>query len=75
MSKEHQSLWQQLEQRLKFDKNRTLFVDDSLTILKSAQIFGIKYLLAVANPDSKKPINTIRQYPAITDYRDLLPIN
>jgi len=75
VSKEHQSLWQQLEQRLKFDKSRTLFVDDSLTILKSAQTFGIKHLLAVANPDSKKPINTISQYPAITDYRDLLPIN
>ena len=55
VSKEHQSLWQQLEQRLKFDKKRTLFVDDSLTILKSAQTFGIGHLLAVANPDSKKP--------------------
>lgn len=74
VSKEHQSLWQQLEQRLKFDKKRTLFVDDSLTILKSAQTFGIGHLLAVANPDSKKPVNTINQFPAITDYRDLLPI-
>jgi putative hydrolase of the HAD superfamily len=75
VSKEHQSLWQQLEQRLNFNKSRTLFVDDSLTILKSAQTFGIKHLLAVANPDSKKPVNTISQFSSITDYRDLLPIN
>ncbi|PAJ71860.1 HAD family hydrolase [Pseudoalteromonas sp. NBT06-2] len=74
VSKEHQSLWQQLEQRLQFDKKRTLFVDDSLTILESAKTFGIKHLLAVANPDSKKATNTINQFPAITNYRDLLPI-
>jgi putative hydrolase of the HAD superfamily len=75
VSKEHQSLWQQLEQRLQFDKKRTLFVDDSLTILESAQTFGIQHLLAVANPDSKKAANSINQFPAITDYRDLLPIS
>ena len=28
----------------------------------------------LSNPDSKKPVNTINKFPAITDYRDLLPI-
>jgi len=74
VSKEHQSLWQQLEQRLQFDKKRTLFVDDSLTILESAKTFGIQHLLAVANPDCKKENCIINQFPSITDYRDLLPI-
>ncbi|ATC96255.1 GMP/IMP nucleotidase [Pseudoalteromonas tunicata] len=74
VSKEHQALWQQLQARLNFDKNRTLFVDDSLTILKAAHAFGIGHLLAIANPDSKlQPIHT-DEFLAITDYRTLLPI-
>jgi len=72
VSKESQSLWQQLHQELKFDPSKTLFVDDSERILKSAQDFGIQYLLAVANPDSKKASQDIPGFDNVTDYRDLL---
>lgn len=73
VTKESQSLWQQLQQRLQFDPERTLFVDDSLTILKSAQDFGIRHLLAVSNPDSKLPTREIADFAAVSDYRTLLP--
>jgi len=72
VTKESQALWQRLQQRLNFDVNRTLFVDDSLPILEAAQQYGIKHLLAVANPDSQKPHNSFHNFPAITDYRSLL---
>lgn len=72
VSKEGQSLWQQLQQELQFDSDKTLFVDDSERILLSAQEFGIKHLLAVANPDSKKPAKEITGFENVTDYRDLL---
>jgi HAD superfamily hydrolase (TIGR01509 family) len=72
VTKESQTLWQKLQQRLGFDKNTTLFVDDSLPILAAAQHFGIKHLLAVANPDSKQSAKTISDFPAITDYTTLL---
>lgn len=71
VSKESQLLWQQLHQRLQFTPQRTLFVDDSVPILQAAQTFGIEHLLCVANPDSKKPVRAIAEYPAITDYRSL----
>ncbi len=71
-SKESQSLWQQLHAELSFDLEKTLFVDDSERILKSAQTFGIKHLLAVANPDSKKPSKEIVGFENVTDYRNLL---
>ncbi|NOU52905.1 GMP/IMP nucleotidase [Pseudoalteromonas sp. JBTF-M23] len=74
VSKESQSLWQQVQADLGFDKQRTLFVDDSLSVLKAAEEFGIGHLLAVANPDSKQPVNVITDYLSITDYRTLLPI-
>ncbi|MEW9797739.1 GMP/IMP nucleotidase [Alteromonas sp. CYL-A6] len=72
VTKESQSLWQQLQQRLKFNPERTLFVDDSLTILKAAGEFGIAHLLAVSNPDSQLPAREITEFPAVTDYRTLI---
>lgn len=74
VSKESQKLWHAVEADLGFDKARTLFVDDSLTVLASAKQFGIKHLLAVANPDSKQANKEISEYDSITDYRTLLPI-
>ncbi|WP_105200370.1 MULTISPECIES: GMP/IMP nucleotidase [unclassified Pseudoalteromonas] len=74
VSKEEQSLWQQVQEDLKFDKERTLFVDDSAAVLASAKRFGIGHLLAVANPDSKQPSRQLAGYENITDYRDILPI-
>lgn len=74
VSKESQSLWQQVEQKLGFDKERTLFVDDSLAVLDAAKLYGIKHLLAVANPDSTKETRTLSGYISIEDYRSLLPI-
>ena len=72
VTKESQGLWQALQQAEPFEKEKTLFVDDSLPILKSAETFGIKHLLAVANPDSKEPAKSIDEYLAITDYREML---
>lgn len=72
VSKESQSLWTQLQEELQFDPETTLFVDDSERILKSAQKYGIKYLLAVANPDSKKAEQSIEGFENVTDYRDLI---
>lgn len=74
VSKESQSLWQQVEQKLGFDKERTLFVDDSLAVLDAAKLYGIKHLLAVANPDSTKETRALPGYISIEDYRSLLPI-
>ena len=72
VTKESQLLWQRLQHRLGFDPSRTLFVDDSQVILKAAQDFGIKHLLAVENPDSQLPAQRIDAFAATSDYRLLL---
>lgn len=72
VTKESQALWHKLQQRLGFDPARTLFVDDSLPILQAAADFGIRHLLAVANPDSQQPVRDIVDFAAITDYSVLL---
>lgn len=72
VTKESQLLWEKLQDRLGFNENNTLFVDDSLGILEAAQTYGIRYNLAVSNPDSKMPARAIDQFPAVEDYRSLL---
>jgi HAD superfamily hydrolase (TIGR01509 family) len=72
VTKESQVLWQKLQLKLGFNPQHTLFVDDSLGILKAAQDFGIQHLLAVCNPDSQQPIRDITEFPALQDYRYLL---
>ena len=73
-SKESQHCWQALAQRLAFDPARTLFVDDSERILRAAADYGIGYQLAIQNPDSCKPEQSITAFPAIRDYAELLPL-
>ena len=72
VTKESQVLWQRLQAKLGFNPEHTLFVDDSLGILKAAQDFGIKHLLAVSNPDSQQPARQITEFQSIQDYRYLL---
>lgn len=72
VTKESQLLWQRLQEKHGFAPESTLFVDDSVVILDSAKKYGIKHLLAVANPDSKQVSKVISEYPSITDYGVLL---
>ncbi|TPH15238.1 GMP/IMP nucleotidase [Litorilituus lipolyticus] len=72
VTKESQTLWQRLQVKQGFKNEETLFIDDSINILESAKQFGIKHLLAVANPDSKKADNIISDFPAITNFNCLI---
>ncbi|MBQ4834436.1 GMP/IMP nucleotidase [Pseudoalteromonas sp. MMG010] len=72
VSKEQQSLWHQVHNEIGFDKQRTLFVDDSEAVLNAAKDYGIAHLLAVANPDSQQPSKEIASYLNVTDYRTII---
>jgi putative hydrolase of the HAD superfamily len=73
--KEEQTFWQQLHQRLRFEKSKTLFIDDSLSILHSAQAFGIGFVLGIAQPDSQQPPRHLEPFYAIENFRDIMPVN
>jgi putative hydrolase of the HAD superfamily len=49
-----------------------LFVDDSHQVLLAAQEFGIKHIMAVANPNSQIPAKHIDGFLNVVDYRTLL---
>jgi putative hydrolase of the HAD superfamily len=72
-AKESQLFWGQLYNQHAFEKQSTLLVDDSLAVLKSARLYGVKYLISVSKPDSRQAKKTITDYPAIEDFRELMP--
>lgn len=72
MAKEQAGFWKLLQQQQGFNKDRTLLVDDNLSVLDSANEFGIQYLINILNPDSKKPVKTHKRYLAIQDFSTLI---
>jgi len=73
LPKEEPKFWEVLNKTLPFDKNKTLLVDDTLSVLRSAQHYGIHHLLAVLNPDSQSPQRETEEFQAIKDFRDIMP--
>ena len=70
--KESPAFWDALQADIGFDPQRSLFIDDTLPILRSARDFGVAHLLAVKLPDSKKGPKDTEEFAALGDYRDLL---
>lgn len=73
--KEHQSFWHCLQQQTNFDPKRTLFIDDTETMLHAARIYGVQHLLCISQPDSTAAPRTGLEFPAINEFGDLLPQN
>lgn len=72
-AKEQQGFWQALQQQHLFEKHSSLLVDDSLAVLRSARQFGIAHLVSISKPDSRRPVRPIAEFPAIEDFRALMP--
>jgi putative hydrolase of the HAD superfamily len=70
--KESAKFWEIAEKKLGFDKDSTLFVDDTEQILHTAKKYGIKYILYKARSNSKtKPIKS-KEFNYIIDFDELL---
>ncbi|MBD8496368.1 GMP/IMP nucleotidase [Pseudomonas syringae] len=70
--KENQQFWDALHADTAFDPARSLFIDDTLPILRSARTYGIAHLLAVSEPDSSKGPKNTEEFAAVEDYRILI---
>jgi HAD superfamily hydrolase (TIGR01509 family) len=72
LPKESTGFWKLLQQQQPFDKHKTLLIDDNLTVLNSARLFGIVHLVSVTRPDSKQPKKHVTGFLAIEDFRALM---
>jgi len=73
LPKEDSGFWPRLQREESFDPARTLFVDDSLAVLHSAQGYGIRHLLAILLPDSQQAERRVEEFPAVRSFEVLLP--
>ena len=71
-AKENAQFWDALHADIAFEPGRSLFIDDTLPILRSARTFGIAHLLAVSQPDSRKGPKNTEEFAAVADYRALI---
>jgi HAD superfamily hydrolase (TIGR01509 family) len=70
--KEDPRFWPKLAEQDHFDPQATLFVDDSLPVLRAARDYGIRFLRAVALPDTRSPPKQTDEFIAINSFNELL---
>ncbi|WP_086929604.1 GMP/IMP nucleotidase [Agarilytica rhodophyticola] len=71
--KEEQAFWHQLIEKESFDRSRTIFIDDTPRILRSAQTFGIEHLVCITSPDSMRPSHLPEEFLGIEHFEQIMP--
>ncbi len=71
-AKEDQAFWHALKEAEGFDPQRTLFVDDTITVLQSAATFGIGMLVRVTRPDTSKSPRDAPGFAGVESVAELL---
>ena len=71
-AKEDPLFWHALQKADPFDPEKTLYADDTVTVLQSAKTHGIKSLIAVTCPDSRRPANIVADFSGVERLADLL---
>ncbi len=71
-AKESQNFWSALQEDIGFDRETTLFVDDSQPVLRSAHEYGIEMLVTVTRPDTTEPVKNGSEFRGVERVADLL---
>jgi len=71
--KESQDFWHRFEAAHRFDPALSLFVDDSLPVLRAAALYGIGQVRAIAQPEQGGAVRAISEFAAIAGLRDIVP--
>ncbi|HEX5340536.1 MAG TPA: GMP/IMP nucleotidase [Gammaproteobacteria bacterium] len=71
--KETSAFWRSLWAIEPFENEATLFVDDSLPVLRAARDYGIGHVVAMRQPDSQAPAREISEFPSLQTLVELMP--
>lgn len=69
--KETVEFWRRFAEVEPFDADRTLLVEDSIAVLRTARAVGVRHLLAVRRPDSGEPERSITEFDSISSFAEL----
>lgn len=70
--KEWPEFWIKLEQDIRFNKERTLLIDDTVAVLRTAHEYGIRHLLHKVCANSKIPAAEPEEFPVLCHFSDLI---
>lgn len=71
-AKEDQPFWHALQEAEGFDRHKTAFIDDNVSVLQSARDYGVGTLLHITRPDSRKPPRHDEDFTGIAGVAELL---
>jgi len=69
--KERREFWTALHGHRRFDPERTLLIEDSLSVLAAARAYGVRHTIAIRQPDSRLPPRDIADFPAVLGVAEL----
>lgn len=69
--KEDMDYWHTAAKLAGFDPARSLFIDDTVEVLRTARDFGIRFVVHKARSSSAIPPEGSSEFPSITDFNDL----
>jgi putative hydrolase of the HAD superfamily len=72
-AKEEQRFWERLQAQHPFDPARTLFIDDTESVLEAAREYGIAHLLTLLQPDSQRQKRLDTRFPGIHHFDEIMP--
>ncbi len=70
--KEAQAFWHALQGEEEFDPETTVFVDDTVPVLRSAKQYGIAQTVQVTYPDTSQPLRENGEYPSVKAVNDFI---
>ena len=71
-AKERQEFWHALQEEEGFDPETTVFVDDTVPVLRSAIEYGITQSVVITHPDTTEPVRENGEFPGVAGVRELV---
>lgn len=71
--KEDMTFWNALQDQEPFNPQRSLFIDDTPRVLRSAKRYGVKHLVCITSPDSQKPEIDSAEFLGISHFNQIMP--
>jgi putative hydrolase of the HAD superfamily len=73
LPKENSAFWEKLQSVHAFSAPNTLLIDDSINVLQSAEKYGIQYLRAILQPNSKLDPDPHQHFIHVDRFVDIFP--
>ncbi len=70
--KEHMEYWHRAAELAGFDPQTSLFIDDTIAVLQTAQKFGIRHVIHKGRSSSAIAPSGSHEFTSITDFDDLI---